>query len=296
MATAAAPTVAVDAEGSSPGLRSLPRSGRMSSPPGNGPDPPDGLGNDDQWEGSGFPTGSGEPAAVDALVVTAFAAVTVVDGRERSAGRLADASAVPAGLRRRLRGTNLVAVRAGLGCLAQATKPVELVFCSRHGDLPRTQRLLLTIAGLRPPSPLEFPLSVHNAVAGMLDVARGERTGHTSIAAGSHSFTAALIEIWIRLRVHPDRAMLLLYLEHDLPQELHDRVDESLGGTVLAALLETSGGNDRTLAHLRRVSPATAAEGDAEAEARSMISVLEGGSAVRLAGRAGFDWLVEPAG
>ena len=226
------------------------------------------------------------------LPVTAFAAITSAASQERTAGEPAAADEIPMLLRRRLRGPALGAVRCGLGALRSVTLPVELVSCGRHGDLHRTQRLIWGMVEGQPPSPLEFSLSVHNALAGMLDLVRGERTGHTSIAAGRHTFTAALTELWARLSCQPDRAMLLFYVEYGLPQELADQTDPGLDGTVLAALIERTAAVP-PLAELRR-APSNGAEGqDSEVEARRVLSVLQQGGTARVAGRGGFDWVVE---
>jgi hypothetical protein len=227
------------------------------------------------------------------LLVTAFAAATSADGVERTVGLPADGAALPALVRRRLRGVALSAVRCGMAALAAARGPVEVVFCSRHGDLGRTRRLLAALADGQPPSPLEFSLSVHNALAGMLDLARRERTGHTSIAAGPDSFAMALIEAAARLAGDRGRAVLLLYVEEPIPQELQDHTDRSQGGTVVAALLEPSRTAARSRAVLRRAPPPGAPARESEAEARRVLAVLEGGGPVRLASRAGFEWVVE---
>jgi Beta-ketoacyl synthase, N-terminal domain len=241
-----------------------------------------------------LPQGPARAMGAD-LLVTAFAGTCPGDGQERAVGLLAHAADIPVMLRRRLRGVALAAVRCGFGPLRTTAKPVEIVFCSRHGNLPRTQRLLMAMVEKRPPSPLEFSLSVHNALAGMLDLLRRERTGHTSIAAGRDSFAAALIEVAARLGDHQDRAMLLFYVEHEIPRELKGQTDHGLGGMVLAALIEQPATRGKPLAVLRPVVAAGTAERESEAEARSLLSVLEGGGAIRLASRAGFDWLVEPA-
>jgi hypothetical protein len=227
------------------------------------------------------------------LFVTAFAAACVADGEERTAAQSAVAAEIPTMIRRRLRGAALAAVCCGLESLHAATKPVEVIFCSRHGDLDRTRRLLLAMAEGRALSPLEFSLSVHNALAGMLDLVRQERTGHTTIAAGRDTFAAALIEASARLWGDRDHATLLLYVEEPVPEELQSHTDRSFGGTVLAALLEQPRTAARPLAVFRRVPAAGAIAQESEAEARSVLSVLEGGRPVRLASRAGFEWVVE---
>ena len=227
------------------------------------------------------------------LFVTAFAAASLADGEVRTVGLHADSAQIPPLVRRRLRETALLAVRCGLAALQRASGPVEVVFCSRHGDLKRTRRLLSALADGQSPSPLEFSLSVHNALAGMLDLARRERTGHTSIAAGPDSFATALIEAAARLAIDRQRAALLLYAEDAIPEELQSRTDRDQGGTVVAALLEPARAGANPLAVLRRAPPTGTPAKESEAEARSLLAVLEGGSPVRLASRAGFDWVVE---
>jgi hypothetical protein len=229
------------------------------------------------------------------LIVTACAAVCNADGEHVTIGQPAEASAIPAVVRRRLRGTALQTVCCGLAAQRGARGPVEVVFCSRHGDLQRTQRLLLGLAQRRAPSPLEFSLSVHNALAGMLDLAREERTGHTSIAAGRDSLAMALLEAAARLSIHAGRAVLLLYVEDQIPDELQDQTEPGLGGTVLALLLESPSAAARALGWLRRAPAVGTPPKDSETEARSLLAVIGGGSPIRLASRAGFDWLVEGA-
>ena len=227
------------------------------------------------------------------LFVTAFAAASFEDGETRTIGQPADAAAIPPVVRRRLRDTALLAVRCGLAAQQATTKPVEVVFCSRHGDLQRTRRLLSGLAEGQAPSPLEFSLSVHNGLAGMLDLARRERTGHTAIAAGPDSLAMALLEAAARLSVDRSRAALLLYVEKPIPHELQGQTDPGLGGTVVAALLEPPCATGSPVAVLRRAIAIDTPARDSESEARSLLSVIEGGSPVRLASRAGFEWLVE---
>lgn len=217
------------------------------------------------------------------------------DGQACTLGQPVDAAAIPMMLRRRLVGTALTAIRCGLAALPSSGKPVEVVTCGRHGDLARTQRLLLGMMKGDPPSPLDFSLSVHNALAGMLDLVRREQTGHTSIAAGRATLTAALLELWARLHCAPDRAALLLCVEPPIPEELADRTDPALGGTVLALGLEhqrTTASPTPALAVLRRASARGEPDTDAEIGARLIAGVLREGGAARLPAAGGFDWLL----
>lgn len=231
----------------------------------------------------------------NALVVTAAAAWMKTRDEERTLGQPVESAAIPMMLRRRLVGTALIAVRCGLAALPSTGKPVEVVTCGRHGDLARTQRLLLGMMKGTPPSPLDFSLSVHNALAGMLDLLRRERTGHTSIAAGRATLTAGLLELWARLHCAPDRAALLLCVEPPIPEELADRTDASPGGTVLALGLEHRRGTAPRTPHLAVLRPAPAdgaPDQDSEIGARLIAGALCDGGEVRLPATGGFDWLV----
>lgn len=102
-------------------------------------------------------------------------------------------SAMPAMLRRRASASGKMALEVAYQCLpAQAEMPV--VFASRHGECARSVELLLELANNAPLSPASFSLSVHNANAGLLSIARGDRGNSIAIAAGASTVEHALIE------------------------------------------------------------------------------------------------------
>src|SRR4030095_4253261 len=76
---------------------------------------------------------------------------------------------VPVSLLRRVSALGQQALKAawGLPALHQS----RFVFASRHGEFDRTLGILQSLAQREPPSPADFSLSVHNALAGLLSIA-----------------------------------------------------------------------------------------------------------------------------
>lgn len=87
------------------------------------------------------------------------------------------------------------------------------MFASRHGDTRLTLSLLEGIAEQQPMSPTGFSLAVHNAVSGLLSIARKDVSEVTAIAAVDALLPNALIEAFTRLQ---DHAQVLCVL-YDVP-------------------------------------------------------------------------------
>ena len=96
-------------------------------------------------------------------------------------------------LRRRASPAGKMALETAYQCLpAQSDTPV--IFASRHGECSRSVDLLMELANNAALSPASFSLSVHNANAGLLSIARGDRGNNIAIAAGPSTVEHALIE------------------------------------------------------------------------------------------------------
>ncbi len=104
----------------------------------------------------------------------------------------AAAESLPLLLRRRIGGLGQQALRAAWSLPDSAA--ARLIFASRHGEFGRTLSILDALAKGEEISPADFTLSVHHALAGLLSIARGNRHGHTTIAAGRESFGFGLLE------------------------------------------------------------------------------------------------------
>jgi 3-oxoacyl-(acyl-carrier-protein) synthase len=104
---------------------------------------------------------------------------------------------VPAMQRRRMERLGRMAVQVACWC-APATEAsdgsIPLVFASRHGDVQRSFELLDNLARNEPMSPTQFGLSVHNAIAALYSIVRGERGNYIALAAGRSTAEAAIVE------------------------------------------------------------------------------------------------------
>ena len=132
-------------------------------------------------------------------------------------GAAIEESAIDAGQRRRLTPYGRIAFRCALG-LTMRGDAAGVVFCSQHGDTHLTLELLQTQVTGELLSPTGFALSVHNAVAGLLDIGRQSHTGHVAISAGSQTLSAGMVEALLRLSERPDIPQLVLDL--DMPPAL----------------------------------------------------------------------------
>ena len=110
-----------------------------------------------------------------------------------SVGEDPDVSSIPPLLRRRL---NLLG-RACANEILQHIKKDEnipVVYCSQHGDIERTFGILSKAAKGEPTSPMNFSLSVHNAILGVLSIHLGLTSSISSISSEQHGLVPVLLE------------------------------------------------------------------------------------------------------
>jgi Beta-ketoacyl synthase, N-terminal domain len=141
----------------------------------------------------------------------------------------------PVLLRRRVGPIGQAALRAAWS-LPQIER-ARFVFASRHGEFDRTLAMLERIADTDGPSPADFSLGVHNALAGLLSVATRNRRGHTALAAGIDSFGFGLMEAAACLPERPDEPVVLVYYDTVLPPGYPDTVPPRAEATLALALL-----------------------------------------------------------
>jgi Beta-ketoacyl synthase, N-terminal domain len=144
-------------------------------------------------------------------------------------------SSLPSQLRRRVSLIGQMAFRAvrGLG----EPRPERFIFSSRHGEFGRNLSILRSLAAREQPSPTDFSLSVHNALAGLLSIAQSNPAGHTSIAAGTDSFACALLEAAACLAVVSHEPILLVYFDEPLPEPYSEIADSEDDAIALALRL-----------------------------------------------------------
>lgn len=216
----------------------------------------------------------------EAVHVKSWAAILCgPDGAEERLGACAAEKDIPAALRRRLGAFGRLGVACGLGVAPQGD--ADIVFCSRHGDIPLAHQLLSALVADEPLSPAGFSMSVHNTVPGVLDLARKARIGHTAITAGRQTLSAGLAEAWLRLAARPHLDTVLVYAETPLPDIYEQFADDGLGGTALAFCL-SAGEADGASFSLSPHDGASAGgapfldEPEAEFLARELIGRLSG--------------------
>jgi hypothetical protein len=120
---------------------------------------------------------------------------------------------MPPMLRRRAGPLGKMALEVAYQCL-DGRGDVPSVFCSRHGEVARAVDLLTDMARGEPLSPTAFGMSVHNATAGLLTIARADRANHIAVAAGAASVEHAVIEACGLLA---DGAPMVLLVAYDFP-------------------------------------------------------------------------------
>ena len=117
------------------------------------------------------------------------------------AGEEPGVKAMPAMLRRRAGFLGKMALEVAYRCLdggaeahGDGVAAIPTVFCSRHGEVSRALELLSDLARGEALSPTAFSMSVHNATAGLLTIARRDRANHIALAAGAATIEHAVIE------------------------------------------------------------------------------------------------------
>ncbi|MBV1915861.1 MAG: beta-ketoacyl synthase chain length factor [Pseudomonadales bacterium] len=115
----------------------------------------------------------------------------------------------PAMLRRRF-GVLGKSVMGAVLPIIEDGEAVPGVFASRHGDLKLTLSLLKDIGLDQPLSPTGFGLAVHNAVAGLLSIARRDTSEVTAISASEGLVLQALFEAIGQLQVS-EKVLCVIY-------------------------------------------------------------------------------------
>lgn len=113
--------------------------------------------------------------------------------RLTQAEQLAVVVDLPAMLRRRLSSLGKVALSVALPLLAGRSE-IPCVFSSCHGELDKTVGLLTSLAEQQPLSPTHFSLSVHNAIGGVMSIARKDTSAITAMATVNGDVSIALLE------------------------------------------------------------------------------------------------------
>lgn len=98
--------------------------------------------------------------------------------------------------------------------LSEANQETPWVMACRHGDTSRMLNLLTSLAQKEQLSPMDFSLSVHNAIGGMFSIAMGNKQSSTSLSGGKNTFEMGLVEAYALAQA---RQMTIGYLYYDMP-------------------------------------------------------------------------------
>lgn len=115
------------------------------------------------------------------------------------------------------------------------------VFCSRHGEIQRTDSILEDLASGIEPSPTDFAMSVHNTSVGLYSIVCQMHVPSTSICAGELTFLAGWIEAAAWLAEHPGHSVLLVMFDEGVPPMLRSDVQHATRDYAMALLLAGGG-------------------------------------------------------
>lgn len=119
---------------------------------------------------------------------------------------------IPALLRRRFSMLGKYAAASTLNLLNEG-ESLPSIFASRHGDTGLTLSLLEEIGLAESISPTGFSLAVHNAVAGIISIARDDKSPITAISSMQGLLLQTLFEAIAQLESH-QRVLCVIY---DIP-------------------------------------------------------------------------------
>jgi hypothetical protein len=135
---------------------------------------------------------------------------------------------------------------------------------------------------------MDFSVSVHNATAGLLSIAKADRSPATAVAGGRESLSAALLEAQALVEEGAER-VLAIYHDETPPAVLDGHWDREASGWALALLLTRDKG--RTLS-MRLDDDPSAQGGDQEPQglALARLLALGRGSQTWSEGRHAWTW------
>lgn len=149
---------------------------------------------------------------------------------------------LPPLLRRRCSRLSRMVLEVAFACCSrEELGSVSTVFASRHGDTATNILLLECLARAQPISPTRFSHSVHNAPAGLLSIATGNRLASSSLAGGRGTFAAGFLEALLLLHRQDGRPVLLVAADEPVPRPFDAFRDEPVAAYALALLLEPGG-------------------------------------------------------
>ena len=142
-----------------------------------------------------------------------------------------DLSSIPPLKRRRMSQLSKIALVTAARCLEKTglenAGQCVSIFCSQHGELVRTVKILQVLAAGEDISPTDFSLSVHNSALGLHSILNNNQLPASTVAAGSDTFGHGLLEAAVQLNKHPTKPVLLVCFDEPIPSPLSNLEDRS---------------------------------------------------------------------
>ncbi|MGS2723244.1 beta-ketoacyl synthase chain length factor [Porticoccus sp. GXU_MW_L64] len=203
------------------------------------------------------------------------------------AGDVPDVSYMPAMLRRRLSPLARTALHVAWQCLDDGQQ-VPLIFSSLYGESDRTFQLTEAVAKQQQVSPASFSLSVHNAIAGQLSIARNITAEISCLSPMGAGVVPALLEAVGVLNEGQWQQALVVFYDRPLPA-LYQPTVPGPGGTLACALLVSKDG-PANLTLQRQSGEGEAVPQEQESQLLDLIRVLAGGADNALCNCSGSSW------
>lgn len=142
---------------------------------------------------------------------------------------LPDANAVPPRLRRRCSSVSRMALETGLAVCETSGisgEEVNLIFCSRNGELITLKALFEDLCISEPLSPTRFSNSVHHTATGYFSLITKNRRISRTISGGDDCFACGLLETCGLLDKYPEIPVLLFYCDEFVPQPFDEMLEK----------------------------------------------------------------------
>jgi len=158
---------------------------------------------------------------------------------------------LPMMLRRRATPLGQKILMAALA-LGEVARMGRYILATRHGEFSRQVGILDALASAELPSPADFTMSVHHALAGLLSIHTSNTQAHTAISAGADTFAMALLEAIACLQETPGAPVLLLYGDERLPPpfDVYDETDTAEPLVAAFALANPTPGEMRIVTEI----------------------------------------------
>lgn len=137
--------------------------------------------------------------------------------------------ALPMNLRRRLTPLGkLVMAQLYTVCSKLEDQQIPWIVSSRHGDSTRMVNLLGALEQKAPLSPMDFSLSVHNAIIGLFSIESKNKELHTVISGSAASFECGLLEAYA-LQKSTGKPVGYLFYDFPLPSFFEQNEGDNQG-------------------------------------------------------------------